>query len=852
MPMNDLRWFVMLLVWAGAIMLDMPSGRADAPQHVEGPIGLTTRTQSAGIKPLRYQWGTVNAPQYSSPVPGIRYSSAAPPCCGLPLGGLSTGCIDLDVEGVFGMSTIFSDHTLYSPNYQNGLWRGVPRSLPSYAPFLGLSVGGKTWVMASERMVRGGQMNACLEPALHKEDWTFKVPPLQGVAHAKEITYWGHYPIADVEYDTDAPVSIRLQAFSSFIPGDPESSNIPGAVFQVTLNNPSATRQVGTLAFTFPGFAEHEDRNATEFGHEPIHSDRFQGVWVTASADMPVEYALGVAGTSETVRLGGALQRDGAAWANIQRRLPESPSIRRNYQFDLQGEKTFMPTSAERGATVAVDFSLQPGESKAIPFVLAWYAPGWIGTDGLMYKHMYARRYGHFDDHGKWLGARAVAFELAEQYPKLLGRIERWQSVIYKRQNLPDWLRDSLINSFALFPETSYWIPGDANPFLQSLYGADGAFFGMMESPRGCPQIECIPCTWYGGIPVDYFFPQLAHSTLKAYQHFQTPEGEIPFTLGGWQVGRPYASQPGYFWQKSLNTTCFVHLVDRLWRSSGDRTVLEEFYPTVKKGMEYTMRMRPTPDGVISMPTANDGMEWFEAGEWAGMVAHIGGLRLAQCLMARRMAEQMNDPEFAKQCQTWFEQGSHAMETKLWTGNYYLNFLEEESGKRSDAIMAYQLDGQWSARFAGVQNLHPQERIATTLRTIAAANVRHAVCGAINFCQPNGQTYDSNLKLVTYGTHDMFPPEVLILAMTYLYAGDRETGLLLARRSLENIYCRNLYPWDQPNRVNGATGERVFGTDYYQNLIIWALPAAIEGQAIDQASATGSLVQEILAAGKQP
>ena len=51
--------------------------------------------------------------------------------------------------------------------------------------------------------------------------------------------------------------------------------------------------------------------------------------------------------------------------------------------------------------------------------------------------------------------------------------------------------------------------------------------------------------------------------------------------------------------------------------------------------------------------------------------------------------------------------------------------------------------------------------------------------------------------------------------------------------------------------VHGVTGERVFGFDYYQNLMLWALPAAIDGKSLDDPCKPGGLVDWILQAGKQ-
>ena len=45
-------------------------------------------------------WASFAAHGFSEPVDGVVYRTEAPPCCGVPLGGVGTGCIDLDARGV--------------------------------------------------------------------------------------------------------------------------------------------------------------------------------------------------------------------------------------------------------------------------------------------------------------------------------------------------------------------------------------------------------------------------------------------------------------------------------------------------------------------------------------------------------------------------------------------------------------------------------------------------------------------------------------------------------------------------------------------------------------------------------
>ena len=128
------------------------------------------------------------------------------------------------------------------------------------------------------------------------------------------------------------------------------------------------------------------------------------------------------------------------------------------------------------------------------------------------------------------------------------------------------------------------------------------------------------------------------------------------------------------------------------------------------------------------------------------------------------------------------------------------------------------------------------------METIKRNNVAQSKYGAVMFTQSDGQLAPSG-----YGLYAYFPSEVLMLAMTYMYAGERDFGLDLAQRCWENMTCRWGYTWDQPNffRSDQDTGERLYGHDYYQNMMFWSLPAALAGKPLNEPLKSGGLVDRI-------
>jgi non-lysosomal glucosylceramidase len=734
-----------------------------------------------------------SAEGFASRVSGMIHHGTNPPVCGLPLGGIDTGCLDIEARGLLGYTTQF-----------NSL---VPRRGPLNEPFLGISTNLQAYVLTTLDLAwREGNT---WQDIYHGD--TFN-----GIRTASEIHMFGHYPIADMEFVTECPVSVGLRAWSPFIPGDTAISNTPGAVFEVRLRNTSDDEQNGALAFSFPGPSEKE-AGTTSFQRNDVDG----GVSVSSNQ---ASYCIRVIG--EEVRTGGSLGVNGEAWATIERYLPY--------------------TKEGAGTSVAVDFTLAPNEERTIRYILAWHAPQWDGggtmtAGGNRYHHMYAARYDN---------AEAVAELLVQDHESLLARILAWQSVVYD-EDLPVWLRDSLVNVLHLIPETSIWAQAKS-PVGDWCDPTDG-LFGMNEAPRTCPQIECIPCSFYGNLPLVYFFPETALSTLRGYKAYQYPTGAAPWVFGGVTTQtKPYEMalpSPGYSHkpQTTLDGPCLVDMVDRMWMRTGDDAILREFYDMVKKNTEFTMNLRPGSGaaGIVSMPTDNAAQDWFESCDLFGIVPHIGGAHLAQLRMAHRMAEHMGDDEFATQCTTWIDEGSAVMEENTWNGSHYMLFHELETQKRSDIVMSYVFDGEWMALSHGLDGVFQRDRVETMLKKIEETAITAADFGASTFASPGGEFNTDEWDPGYWGTRGVHPPGTMMLAMVFLYLGQTDAGLELVRGTVAEIVKRGWY-WDWPVCING-TWERL-GMDYYQNLMLWALPAAIAGEDITTSCRDGGLVERMIEA----
>ncbi|MGE5222368.1 MAG: hypothetical protein ACM3PY_08025, partial [Omnitrophica WOR_2 bacterium] len=82
----------------------------------------------------------------------------------------------------------------------------------------------------------------------------------------------------------------------------------------------------------------------------------------------------------------------------------------------------------------------------------------------------------------------------------------------------------------------------------------------------------------------------------------------------------------------------------------------------------------------------------------------------------------------------------------------------------------------------------------------------------------------------------------------YMYHGQVELGLDLAQRMVKEIIRRG-WLWDWAVVLDGDIPR--IGFDYYQNLMLWSLPAALSGGDLNAPCQPGGLVDRVLKAGSQ-
>jgi non-lysosomal glucosylceramidase len=311
---------------------------------------------------------SIRLPDFSAPVWG-RWLPPADNKSGVPLGGLGTGFLELRPDGQIYDTVLHNNWTApktpanLSLNFSTETGRS-----PVFVPLVS--------TYASQK------------------------PPAR---------YFGHYPMVEMDFGrpTPQPLTVWLRAYSPFVMGNVNLSNIPAAIFSLRVRNEGTTPIPASFHFDW----EEDINPASPLARRPIRFKNISGMVMESAGSG--SYAIGV---------------DGAGWS-----------------VDVQANGL-----VRSGMQIAVRATIPPGEERIVTFALGWHFPTWRSPDGKLILNRYGTQ---FADAG------AVAQFALEHHTELEKRIILWQQAIYSR-DLPGWLKDGLINSLATLARDSI-LPDD-------------------------------------------------------------------------------------------------------------------------------------------------------------------------------------------------------------------------------------------------------------------------------------------------------------------------------------------------------------------------------------------------------
>ena len=750
------------------------------------------------------------------------YTSDDKLCSGVPLGGIGAGKLE-----------VFPDGTYANFTHQNN-WDAPsgPATDPAAGPGPGVGdarVGHHFAISARSRASsgEGPGHGAPIARLLQTVD-------VAGLPRVQRIEYEGAYPFARLNYaDPDLPVRVRLEAFSPIVPGDSRLSAMPVAlfVFHVTNTDSSAGSDVAIMATARNTVGSW---NVGRFNQAVAEGD-MAGVLFCVDSPLPTDSRAGTVCLA-TARAAGEIScepawnlktaepfsltlsnEDLAPWSafadtgrlplDVDRAL--TPRPKPGYDHGA-AEPSAIASDAvsgegvELGAAICVSTTLGPGETRSIPFVLAWHMPQ------THFGHAYERDY---DD------AWSVAAAALHNTHAIREGAGLWESCLEgnatgagagagdalvsidgaaSRRTLPAWLDDALRNNLYVLSSGS-WRDRDGR-------------FALFEASRTCQLMSTVDVLYYASIPVSWCYPDLQESCITQIAAAQRDDGYIPHDLGRGRVDYPSDGTTSPPRWKDLCPK-FVLMVYRDYVWWGGKRLLDGIYAAAKRAMLWEMGTDANGDG---LPDNEGADQTFDNWSFHGTNSYTSSIYLASLLACERMAQAAGDAKFADECRRAFARGQRSFERQLWNGRFYRAVANEPK------CTVGQLNGQWYAHLLGLGYILPPAHVASAVRTMLDINGSASEYGAVNSVFPDG-----SVDMTNSHSGNVWPGETYALAALAIYEGLVDEGLRLACKTWSNIADRIRNPWDQPDVIDSLTGEYGFGDHYMRNMGIWALAFAL-------------------------
>ncbi|PYV79190.1 MAG: glucosylceramidase [Acidobacteria bacterium] len=591
--------------------------------------------------------------------------------------------------------------------------------------------------------------------------WQWDYPVGQG-------EYAALYPKSWYDYKWDQfPAHVVLEQFSPVLPNNYRESSYPVAVYRWHAENPTSkaitislflswTNMVGwfrTFTRDFQGAPNQGNHN--EFASEKVPSGLMKGIVFdrnragSAPREADGQFAIAAIespGVEVSYHVSFPADGDGrAVWSHFAK------------DGRLANDATSWVSDGEKLAgAIAVRLTLQPGEKKLIPMVIAWDFPVVQFGEGREWNRRYTDFYG-----ATGANAWAIARDGLENATAWSDAIDAWQSPYIKDESKPLWYRGMLFNEmYVLTDGGTFWgRPAGSDrsrqPSFALLECFDYAYYGTLD------------VRFYASMPLLKFWPDIDKQVLREFAdtvpkewpekgqwvwksqqtdepslHMRKKKGAVPHDLGV-PEGDPFfaVNEPG--WQdtndwKDLNSK-FVLMVyrDYVLSESKDKTFLREMFPAVKDAMTYLHQF----DHGAGIPE-NSGYPDQTYDSWVvrGVSAYCGSLWLAAVRATEEMASALADNKTAAEYHQLFLKAQKNYIEKLWNGKYFRYDTESEY---RDSVQADQLAGQWYANLTALGDLVPREMQMAAAKKIFEFNVMKFGGGEMGAA--NGMSADGSI-----------------------------------------------------------------------------------------------------------
>lgn len=616
-----------------------------------------------------------------------------------------------------------------------------------------------------------------------------------GFPRFTESTFTTKFPFGQVSLkDESLPIEVKINAWNPFIPGDEDNSSLPVASLEYEFRNTSSKPVEGVFSYHAQNFMRIE--NPSEFGgnyargghiqemkngfvlSQKCHSQKphYKGDFGIFSNDpnVIVDYSL---------FRGGWFDARSIMWKDIANGNTPSDGVKEN----------------STGASLYIPITLQPGESKIIPLMFAWYVPHSDIRRGpndetftkvsqecetgsseccspeyssMFYEPWYA---------GKFSDVHEVADFWLKHYQSLRKRSEQFSNAFYS-QSLPAEVLESVAANLTILKSPTVLRQKDG-----SLWAWEGC-----HDLGGCCHGSCTH-VWNYAQAIPHLFPRLERSLRETeFNENQSAQGHQTF-----RSALPVRVNDHGFHAAADGQLGGIMKVHREWRISGDNNWLKSLWPKVQQSMDYCIKTwDPKGKGILEEPHHNT----YDIEFW-GPDGMCTSFYLGALYAMTKMGDALN--ENISKYQKLYEQGKLYLESELFDGEYFIQLIQWEGletpsplekaeenwninyseearellekegpkyqygiGCLSDGIL-----GAWIGKVCGLDDFIDPEKVKSHLKSIHKYNLKKDLSGHVNPQRPSyALGNEGGLLLCSW-------PKGGALTLPFVYSNEVWTGI---------------------------------------------------------------------------
>jgi non-lysosomal glucosylceramidase len=203
-----------------------------------------------------------------------------------------------------------------------------------------------------------------------------------GAPRFRAATFFGAYPFAELRFeDARLPADVTLEAFNPMIPLETDDSSLPVAILTYRVTSRAPSKMEGAIAFSMMNVIGASTdltyywRGAAAYGGNlnEFKKEADAGGMLVSSVRLAPESARYGSIAVATVPADLSYRME---WQGRSLRLWWDEFLEKGRFADVASQPT--PDRLTEFGTVASHFVLAPGETKQVPFVLAWHFPNTV------------------------------------------------------------------------------------------------------------------------------------------------------------------------------------------------------------------------------------------------------------------------------------------------------------------------------------------------------------------------------------------------------------------------------------------------------------------------------------------